>query len=138
MLFVRRLQSVKRKAERLQIWFEASPLFYCFAVPAGAAAFALRQWRLVLLISGSHTHRMEGMRNILITAEISAPRASIMQMELIISISEISPTPSVAQNITRELVMMELSEAEAAISMAVTRSLPFCSSSRNRVASRIA
>ena len=58
--------------------------------PAGTrtfSAFALRQWRLVLWISGSHTHRMEGIRNMLITAEISAPRASMTQMELMISIS---------------------------------------------------
>ena len=47
------------------------------------------------------------------------------QMELMISISEIRPTPSVAQNITRELVMMEPSEAVAAISMASTEDLPF-------------
>ena len=77
-----------------------------------------------MLIKGSQTHRMEGMRNMLITAEISAPRASMTQIELMISISEIRPTPSVAQNITRELVIMEPSEAVAAISMASAALLP--------------
>ena len=42
---------------------------------------------------GSQTHSTGGMINMLMTAEIRAPRASIMQMELMISISEIVPTP---------------------------------------------
>ena len=71
-------------------------------------------------------------------AEIRAPRASMVQMELIISISEINPTPRVAQNMTRELVIIEPSEAVAAIVMASTRSFPLWSSSRKRVASRMA
>ena len=62
----------------------------------------------------------------------------MVQMELMISISEISPTPRVAQNMTSELVMMDPSEAEAAIWMAVSRSFPLWSSSRKRVASRMA
>ena len=41
-----------------------------------------------------------------------APRASMVQMELIISISEMSPTPRVAQNITRELVMISTSAVD--------------------------
>ena len=71
-------------------------------------------------------------------AEMRAPRASMVQMELMISISEMSPTPRVAQNMTRELVMMEPSEAVAAMVMASTRSCPARSSSRKRVASRMA
>ena len=71
-------------------------------------------------------------------AEMRAPRASMVQMELMISISEMSPTPRVAQNMTRELVMMEPSEAVAAMVMASTRSFPARSSSRKRVASRMA
>ena len=55
------------------------------------------------------------MMKILTSAEISAPRASIMQMLLMISILAISPTPKVAQNSTKELVMMEGSDALAAI-----------------------
>lgn len=46
------------------------------------------------------------MMNMLMTAEIRAPRASILQTELMISISEIAPTPSVAQNSAGELVMI--------------------------------
>ena len=42
-----------------------------------------------MLKMGSQTHSTGGMINMLMTAEIRAPRASIMQMELMISISEI-------------------------------------------------
>ena len=65
----------------------------------------------------------------LMTDEISAPRASIMQMLLMISILEMAPTPKVAQNSTRELVMMGASEAVAAMWMASFRSFPRRSSS---------
>ena len=87
---------------------------------------------------GSQTHSTGGMINMLMTAEIRAPRASIMQMELMISISEIVPTPRVAQNSTRELVMMEASEEVAAMRIESSRLFPARSSSWKRVAIRIA
>ena len=66
---------------------------------------------------------------ILTSAEMTAPRESIRQMLLTMSIVEISATPRVEQKKTRALVMMEMSEEVAAIWMASFRSLPFCSSS---------
>ena len=84
-----------------------------------------------MLKMGSQTHSTGGMINMLMTAEIRAPRASIMQMELMISISEIVPTPRVAQNSTRELVMMEASEEVAAMRIE-SRNPPWRPAGRSR------
>ena len=78
---------------------------------------------------GSKTTNTEGRMNMLIRAEMMAPRDSIRQMLLTMSMVEISATPRVEQKKTRALVMMEMSEEVAAIWMASFRSLPFCSSS---------
>lgn len=64
--------------------------------------------RVVLATNGSHATRIEGRIKITIAAEISAPRASIRHIMLMISILEIIATPNVAQKSTSELVMMEL------------------------------
>ena len=74
----------------------------------------------------------------LMTAEIRAPRASIMQMELMMSMSEMVPTPRVAQYSTRELVMMEASDEVAAMWMESSRLFPARHSSRKRVALKTA
>ena len=71
-------------------------------------------------------------------AEISEPRASIMQMPLMISILETRPTPSVAQNRTSALEMIEASDASAAAIAASFAVFPLCSSSRKRVVIRMA
>lgn len=74
----------------------------------------------------------------LTNALMIAPRASMEQMLLIISMREIRLTPIFAQKNTNALVTMDLSDALDAILIAVTRSYPLFSSSRNRVVSRIA
>ena len=89
----------------------------------------VRQWRLVLLNSGSHTHKIAGMRKMLTRAEIRAPRASMTQMAPMRSMEDTKDTPSVAQNSTRALVTIEASEASAAARMAYIRGRPFRSSS---------
>ena len=73
-----------------------------WASPAGSAlprrgGGVVRQWRLVLLNTGSHTHKMAGMRNRLTRAEMRAPRASMTQMEPMRSMEETKDTPNVAQ-----------------------------------------
>ena len=127
-------------------WFMAGPMPFRHgafvrhraSAPWGTAFSVSLQWKLVFCSRGSQTHSTAGMRKMLTRAEMRAPRASMVQMELMISISEMSPTPRVAQNMTRELVMMEPSEAAATAWMASVRSLPERSSSRKRVASRMA
>ena len=86
-----------------------------FATREGFTGGMTRQYRLVLLNTGSHTLRMEGMIKILTAAEISAPRASITQMVPIRSMLETKDTPSVAQKSTRALVIIEGSEVVAAM-----------------------
>ena len=120
--------------------------FAAFAFTAFAALTALRsfggagtrQCRLVLFITGSHTYRIAGSRNSMHSADITEPRASMMHMLLIISILEISPTPRVARNSTIALVIIDESDADAAVRMAAVRFSPLCSSSRKRVVSSIA
>ena len=60
------------------------------------------------------------------------------QMDPIRSMEETKDTPKVAQNSTRALVTMEGSEAEAAMRMASSRSLPERSSSWKREVIRMA
>ena len=55
---------------------------------------------------------------------MTAPRASMVQSALIIPMEETKLTPSVAQNSTRALVMMEASEVLAAIRAASFLSCP--------------
>ena len=98
----------------------------------------VRQWRLVLLNTGSHTHKMAGMRNRLTRAEMRAPRASMTQMEPMRSMEETKDTPNVAQNSTNALVTMEASAASAATRMASIRGRPFRSSSWKREVMRMA
>ena len=99
---------------------------------------AFRHHMVVLEMMGSKTTNTEGRMNMLIRAEMMAPRDSIRQMLLTMSMVEISATPRVEQKKTRALVRMETSDEAAAIWMASLRSLPFCSSSWNRVVIRMA
>jgi len=96
------------------------------------------QFRLVRLKIGSHTHSRDGMMTMLMMEEISAPRASMVQMEPMISMVETMLTPMVAQNSTRELVMMEGSEVVAAMLMASSLLFPLRSSSWKRVVIKMA
>ena len=89
----------------------------------------VRQWSVVLLNTGSQTYSTAGMTRRQMHAEISAPRASMMQMAPMRSIEDTKDTPSVAQNSTSALVMIEASEESAAMRMASMRLLPLCSSS---------
>ena len=57
-------------------------------------------------------------------AEISAPRASMMQRSPIRSMEDTKDTPSVAQNSTSALVTMEESAESAAMRMASFLDLP--------------
>lgn len=72
---------------------------------------------------------MAGVMNILITAEITEPRANMTQMLLMMPMDDISPTLRVVQRRTSELVIMDESEVLTDIKIASFRSCPFCISS---------
>ena len=81
---------------------------------------------------------MAGIRKMLTSAEISAPRDSMTQMAPMRSMEDTKDTPKVAQNSTKALVTMDASEEEAAMRMASSRPRPFFSSSWKREVIRMA
>ena len=89
-------------------------------------------------MTGSHTHRRHGTIKKLITADMIAPLAIMEQILLTISILDTIVTPSVAQNSTHELVIMEGFDVEDAMIAASTLSFPFLISSLNLVDINIA
>ena len=94
----------------------------------GGGVMSLRQLWEVFAMKPSQASSTDGRMKMLTSALMTAPRASIEQMLLMISIFEMSETPKVAQKKTEALVMIDLSEALEAILIASTRSCPFCSS----------
>ena len=84
---------------------------------------------LVLWKTGSQTQSTGGSSRMMTAALIKAPRASMEQMEPMISMSEATLTPRVAAKSTRALVRMEESDDVAAAMAASFRSLPARSSS---------
>ena len=97
-----------------------------------------RQPMLVRWKTGSQTQSTGGSSRMMTAALMRAPRASMEQMEPMISMSEATLTPSVAAKSTRALVRMEESDDVAAAMAASFRSFPERSSSWKRVVMRMA
>ena len=76
-------------------------------------------------MTGSKVTRTAGVINMLMTAEITEPRASMLHRLLMMPMDEISPTLRVEQRRTRELVIIDVSDVLAAIKIASFRSCPF-------------
>ena len=71
---------------------------------------AVRQYSVVLLNNGSQIYNKAGRKNKQITADMTAPRASIVQIAPIMPIDETVETPNVAQNKSKALVIIEISD----------------------------
>ena len=106
------------------------------ALSAGTG-LGFRQPMLVRWKTGSQTQSTGGSSRMMTAALMRAPRASMEQMEPMISMSEATLTPSVAAKSTRALVRMEESEDVAAAMADSFRSFQAPISSWKAVVSRV-